>query len=87
MLQPQSKQAANIGDGIGTATYGASGVRRRIDCCDRALPSARTGQCDADSEGPNGLGPLRSCPESYAPANGTGLGRDLSKVHDAYQQW
>ncbi|GMN58629.1 hypothetical protein TIFTF001_027730 [Ficus carica] len=68
MLQPQSEQAGNIVDGIGAATGEASGVRGRIECCDRAPPSAWTGQCDADNKGPTSLGAPRSCPKSSARA-------------------
>ncbi|GMN58631.1 hypothetical protein TIFTF001_027731 [Ficus carica] len=87
MLQPRSEEATNIGNGIGAATSGASGIRGRIECCDRAPPSARMRRCNADSEGPTGLGAPKSCPESSAGANGTDPSRDLSRVHGAYQQW
>ncbi|GMN47573.1 hypothetical protein TIFTF001_016751 [Ficus carica] len=40
-LQPQSEQATEVGDVIGTIAGHASDVRRWIECCDRVSPPAQ----------------------------------------------
>ncbi|GMN29530.1 hypothetical protein TIFTF001_002463 [Ficus carica] len=59
---------------------------RRIECCDRAPPSACTGRCEANNEGPTELVALRSCHGSSVRANDTGPGCILSGVHGRYRQ-
>ncbi|GMN45360.1 hypothetical protein TIFTF001_014555 [Ficus carica] len=88
MLQVHKHRVSNrpIPRVHGTTTSGASGVGRQIECCDRVPPSARTGRCDADSEGPTELVALRSCQGSSVRANGTSPGRALSGVHNGYRQ-